>query len=321
MRDCDMRFMHLDICIMRIVDSQLNAENLPSLDLLRPLWALLEERHLSRAAVRVGLSQSAMSRVFHQMRIAFRDELLVRSGQGYKPTPRAEVLHRELRMLLPRLDQLVTGLEFDPMTARARFRVACLDEVLQMLGTKLLHRVMAEAPNMSIDFTAWGKNTMADIETGRIDFALGIQLTSGATRSIPLFDDALVCLIAAENHLGGARLTLENYLTALHVAVVTDGDLQPGVDDTLRALGSDPRKVTFRVPDFRFAAEAIRETPFLLTAPHGAANFIRSDGFRIKRAPIEFDAVGYHLVWNPFREGEPGILWFKELILDTSRAS
>src|SRR5271170_8227173 len=85
------------------------------LNLIYPLHALLEERHVTRAAKRCFLSQSAMSRALERLRETFQDELLIRSGRGYERTVRGERLLRELESILPRIDAIVRGESFDPV--------------------------------------------------------------------------------------------------------------------------------------------------------------------------------------------------------------
>src|SRR5690348_3066788 len=95
--------------------------HLPRLDLnlLLPLRALLEERHITRAAQRSFLSQPAMSRALGRLREMFGDPLLVRSGSTFERTGRGEQLLRELETLLPRLESMVAGVEFNPARSQA----------------------------------------------------------------------------------------------------------------------------------------------------------------------------------------------------------
>src|SRR6266576_3380464 len=97
------------------------------LNLLHPLYALLEEKHVTRAARRCFLSQSAMSRALERLREMFGDPLLVRSGRRYERTVRGERVLRDLQSFMPRLEAMVRGEEFDPARSQERFRVAMTD--------------------------------------------------------------------------------------------------------------------------------------------------------------------------------------------------
>src|SRR6266478_4256372 len=94
------------------------------LNLLPPLVALFEERHVTRAAARSGLSQPAMSRTLARLRELLDDQLLIRDGSGYVLTPRAERIQRQLAGLMPQLDTVFAAELFDPATAEEHYRVA-----------------------------------------------------------------------------------------------------------------------------------------------------------------------------------------------------
>src|SRR5260221_12029818 len=97
------------------------------LNLLSALHALLEEQHVKRAAKRCFLSQPAMSRALERLREMFGDVLLVRSGRAYERTVRGEHVLRELESLMPRLEAMVRGEEFNPARSQEHFRVAMTD--------------------------------------------------------------------------------------------------------------------------------------------------------------------------------------------------
>src|SRR5258706_9559082 len=94
------------------------------LNLIHPLHALLEECHVTRAAKRSFLSQSAMSRALERLRDVFGDPFLVRNGRGYERTVRGERLLRDFESLMPRLEDMVRGEKFDPARSQEGFRVA-----------------------------------------------------------------------------------------------------------------------------------------------------------------------------------------------------
>src|SRR5580765_7551536 len=115
------------------------------LNLLPPLAALLEERQVTRAAERSGLSQPAMSRTLARLRRLLDDQLLVRDSSGYVLTPRAERIQRQLAGLMPRLETLFAAEVFDPATAEEHYRVAATDYALLLF----LHQVAREVNKLS----------------------------------------------------------------------------------------------------------------------------------------------------------------------------
>ena len=125
------------------------------LNLLQPLHALLEERQVTRAASRCGLSQPAMSRAFERLRETFHDELLVRTEGRYERTARGERLLAELQDLLPRLETAIRGDRFDPATSKDRFRIATTDYAGAILLPKLLEDISSVAPRVRLEVVAW----------------------------------------------------------------------------------------------------------------------------------------------------------------------
>src|SRR5207302_5990041 len=125
------------------------------LNLLHPLHALLEERHVTRAAKRSFLSQPAMSRALERLREMFGDVLLVRSGRAYERTVRGERVLRELESLMPRLEAMVRGESFEPEGSHERFRVAMTDHAAAMLMPPLMAQIRTAAANVNVDISVW----------------------------------------------------------------------------------------------------------------------------------------------------------------------
>src|SRR6266403_755487 len=142
------------------------------LNLLNALHALLEERHVTRAAKRCFLSQSAMSRALERLRNMFRDDLLIRTGRSYERTPRGERLVRDLEGLLPRIAAMVRGEPFDPAQSRERIRVAMTDYASVVLLPTLTDRMRTLAPNLTLEIVGWHERVYEDVEAGKIDIAL-----------------------------------------------------------------------------------------------------------------------------------------------------
>src|SRR5580658_1614128 len=121
------------------------------LNLLHALQALLEEQHVTRAAARCFLSQSAMSRALERLRDMFQDELLIRAGRTYERTVRGERLLRELEMLLPRIDAMVRGETFDPVQSQEKFRVSMTDNAAVVLLPGLVQLLRKTAPRAKLE--------------------------------------------------------------------------------------------------------------------------------------------------------------------------
>ena len=122
------------------------------LNLLPALAALLDERSVSRAADAVGLSQSAMSRALGRLRRLLKDDLLVRNGDGYHLTPAATTLRVQLAEVMPHLQSMFLGRDFDPATETRQFRLAGSDYAVTTFGSAVFTLLLAQAPRASIRF-------------------------------------------------------------------------------------------------------------------------------------------------------------------------
>src|SRR5438132_10416960 len=165
------------------------------LNLLHALHALLTERHVTRAAKRCFLSQSAMSRALERLRHMLGDLLLVRSGRAYERTVRGVRVLRELESLMPRLEAMVRGEEVDPARSQERFRVAMTDHAAMVLMPPLVERIRTAAANVKIEVSAWNDRIYEDIAAGRIDAALSAEAPPPALDAEVLYEEDFVCLV------------------------------------------------------------------------------------------------------------------------------
>ncbi|MFC4331839.1 LysR family transcriptional regulator [Streptomyces andamanensis] len=285
------------------------------LNLLAPLAALLEERHVSRAAEVAAMSQPAMSRALQRLRDTLGDELLVRTPGGYRLTPRAERVQRQLRAVLPRLESLFAPEEFDPAEAVEAFRVAGTD-FTQVFAPAVFQRVFRESPRSTLHFRTWHDAIYEDLDRGVVDlvfFAKSTPLTTLHTEH--LFDDRFVCVLSADHPLAERpAIALEEYLDATHVIVGTIGERQTAIEQRLEDLG-ERRRAGLTVPYHSLALRSVLGTRLVLTLParllaeHGPES-----GIRILPAPQEIRPLGYHMAWHPRLDGDPAQRWLRNAI-------
>src|SRR6266436_7656232 len=186
------------------------------LNLLHALHALLEERHVTRAAKRSFLSQPAMSRALERLREMLGDPLLVRSGRTYERTVRGERVLRELETLVTRLQAMVGGAEFDPARSQERFRVALTDHAATILLPSLVARVRSAATQVKVEVSAWRTEAYEDVAAGRLDIALSAEEVPPALESEVILDLDFVCLVGSAQQVRSRRLTLKQYLQFPH---------------------------------------------------------------------------------------------------------
>jgi len=214
---------------------EVNLRNV-DLNLLHALRALLEERHVTRAAKRCFLSQPAMSRALERLREMFADALLVRSGRTYERTARGERVLRELESLMPRLEALVRGQPFEPALSQERFRLALTDHASAVLMPPLWQSVRAAAANVTLEVSAWHSRAYEDVVAGRLDLALSAEVAPSFLEAEVLYQEDFVCLVGSAQRVGRRRFTLKQYLDLPHAVVETWDGQQTPVDRPLAAL-------------------------------------------------------------------------------------
>ena len=290
------------------------------LNLLRPLHALLEERHVTRAAQRCFLSQPAMSRALERMREMFGDPLLVRSGRGYERTVQAERLLRELDLLLPRLEAMVRGLEFDPSRTRERFRVAMTDASAMVILPQLMARLRRAAPNASLEISAWRTEAYDDVVAGRLDLALSAEVPPPELSSEVLYEEDFVCLVSKRRPGRGRRFSLKEYLDLPHAVMATWEGQQAPVDRPLAQLGLR-RKVAMRIPFGVSTVFSVASSDMVVTMSRRLAKKLMAiSDVRIVQPPAEVKGFSYLITWHPRLEAEPAHAWFRDQIRIVARA-
>jgi DNA-binding transcriptional LysR family regulator len=288
--------------------------NRADLNLLHTLFALLEERHVTRAARRCFLSQPAMSRALERLREMFGDELLIRVGREYERTARGERLLRDLESLLPRLELLLKGEQFDPALSEERFRVTMTDHACVVLLPGLVRRVAGAAPKSRLEVVPWSDARFEDVEAGRLDLVLDVASAPSSLNSEVLFADVFACVVAASHPVQARRFTLHQYLKYPHVVVDVLSGQQTPVDHPLAVLGLK-RHVGLVLPYFLPAALAVAQSNMILTTPSRLARKLeRSADVRVVKAPRELVGFKYEMIWHARLTADPAHEWFRNQV-------
>ncbi len=288
------------------------------LNLLEPLRVLLEERHVTKAARRIHLSQSAMSRILEKLRQMFGDELLIRSGKKYERTSRGERLLRELDRVLPQLDDLIRGCTFQPEHARHRFRLSMTDYAAVVILPKLVRHLSEVAPHITLEAIVRDDRILQDLESGRIDLSLEAAGAINGTESSLLFPEEFVCLVAEGHPYHRKRFGLEDYLRSRHIMISTLAGQQTLVDRPLANLGLH-REVAVTVPYFVAAALCLKETNYIATVPKRLLNGVAiPQGLRLVQAPIQIPAFHYVMLWHRRLDQETSHRWLRDQIATLS---
>jgi DNA-binding transcriptional LysR family regulator len=276
------------------------------LDLLPALAALLERRSVTAAALDLSISQPAMSRVLAQLRVAFTDPLLVRSGSEMALTPRAIALRAPVVELLAAAAALFRHETFDASTASHTFRAVIPDVLAAYLMPRLLDRLAREAPQCRLELLPWRSSA----ERTR---APNLIVTSGidaypSMRMIPLYEDHDV-LARREQPLPG-----QDPLQMEHVAVVPAGAGEDLVDRWL-ADGGRARRIVTSVPTYLLALHLVATTGVSAILPHrlvtevGARLGVMAFELTIPQTP---DRIC--MLYPPTDEADAAATWLRQFV-------
>jgi DNA-binding transcriptional LysR family regulator len=299
--------------------------NLRSLDLnlLVALSALLEERHVTRAARALGMSQSAMSHALGRLRAALSDELLVRGPSGLVPTARAEALREPLREALSTLsDALDTPRPFEAATARRAFTVAASDYVQLVVLPRLVARLQAEAPGVDLWIVSPSPEEIATrLADGTLDLDIGVPRAEAAPglHARRLFDERFVCVVREGHPRVRDTLTLEDYVDLPHAFVAPRGRKGGAVDSALAKRGLE-RRVAVAVPHFLVMPTVIASSDLIVTlASRVARSFAEHLPLRLFEPPIPLPSFSMQMTWHERAKSDPGHQWLRALLVDVTR--
>jgi DNA-binding transcriptional LysR family regulator len=300
------------------------------LNLLVAFDVLARERSVTRAAERLGLTQSALSHALRRLRELLGDPLLVRGQSGMMLTPRAEALVVPLRSGLLTLGRaLAVQSAFDPGTAQRTFTIATPDIFDVLVMPPLLARVRTLAPGIALTLLANNSPALAErLETGDVDFAVvpRVEQTRNAPPQPPpqgllqktLFRDGYACMLRTDHPaLKKRSFTLEQYLALPHALVAPRGDGLGQVDEALAALGKS-RTIALRMPHFLGALAIVARSDLVLTAPTVLAA-ISDVSVAAVPPPLTLPQHSVNLLWHERFDNDPAHQWLREQVSDVAR--
>ena len=296
--------------------------NLAALDLnlLVALDALLREANVSRAAMRIGLSQPAASHALQRLREVLGDPLLVRTGARMELTPRAQGLRGPLAQALDQVRGLFIPDDFDAASSERQFRLMMPDLAVELLVPPLMAKIAQAAPNVRLDIVPWRGPAIFGAEFARtIDLVISIgDAFKGFHRQLLYTDrDALA---VRRGHPVGAKLARrETFLKAAHVAVIIRGQNEDLIDGWLRSKGIE-RRIALVVPGYLEALHIVARTDLVAFVP-GRLIAALAKPLSLRAVPPPLDpGIDEQFMFHPTRaQFDPGSIWLRNLMLRTGR--
>lgn len=290
--------------------------------LLVSLDALLQERKVTGAAHRLGITQPAMSAQLAKLRILFGDPLLVSDGNRMVPTARAASLEAPLREHLAELHDLAfTETEFEPNTARRTFRIAATDYAHSVVVPPLISHLRTTAPGIRIAALPFPESDLRERLATDLDFAIASErMMSEDIPSRRLFEDGFLLAYRGDHPLLEGPVDLDLFCSLEHLLVSPSGGGFVGaVDEALASIGRS-RNVVASLPAFLLAPPVLRRSDSVAVLP-SRVMALDPSGLSTAAPPISLRPFPTILGWHRRLSGDPGHKWLRQTIAGLNRTT
>lgn len=291
---------------------------MPDLNLLVTLDVLLSEGNVTRAAQRLRLSPSAMSRSLARLRETTGDPLLVRAGRGLVPTPRALELRDKVNQLVQDAEAALRPAKAPDLNQLNRtFTLRTSEGFAENFGPDLIARVGMEAPGVLLRFVQKLDKDSAQLREGTIDLETGVVVTTMGPeiRTQALFRDRFVGVVRLGHPLSQGEITPARYVTGRHIGISRRGLEMGPIDDALSLLGLK-REIAGIVGGFSTAVAMSRASDFIASVPERHTGNLRAGMYTF---PLPFTTPEFtvSLLWHPRYHADPAHRWLRGLAVET----
>ncbi|MER8432728.1 LysR family transcriptional regulator [Mesorhizobium caraganae] len=292
----------------------------PDLNLLFALDVLLAEGSVARAAARLRLSPSAMSRTLARLREATGDPLLVRAGRGLVPTPRAEELRQQAGRVVGDAEALLRPARLLDLAKLDRiFTLRTNEGFVEEFGPRLVARIQAEAPGVRLRFAPKSDKDVASLRDAAIDLEIGVAGETGPeVRIQALFRDRFVGAVRTGHPLSEGRVTPERYSAGRHISVSRRGRERGPIDEALTQLGLQ-RTVVCMVSGFSAALAMARASDLIASIPERHTESGRA-GMVSFPLPVTTVEVTISMLWHPRLDADPAQRWLRDCVREVCAA-
>jgi DNA-binding transcriptional LysR family regulator len=289
------------------------------LHLIRVLHTVLTERSVSRAALRLGMYQPAVSASLKRLRELAGDPLLVRSGAGMVPTDAGLRMIEPSASILRAAEMLFSEARgFDPQTAACTFRVAASDYLDPMFLPQLVSQIKAQAPQCHVEIHPLSADSHyhAHLAQGDVDVVVGNWLKPPQDLHLGrLFTDEVVCMVSRDHPAARRGWTAEGWLAAEHIAPTpTHPGARGVIDDHLDGLGL-ARNITARCPHFGLIPQMVASSLLVLTTGRQfCERFADRLPVKVLQCPIDFPQLVYYQLWHERSHASASARWLRERV-------
>lgn len=278
---------------------------------------LYQEQNTQRVALRLGLTQPAVSHALKRLRKLLGDELFERTSRGLMPTPLASRLHPPVAQSLARLQEALNRPDdFDPAVSERTFNIAMTDIGEIVFLPRLLQRLAEEAPGIRLSTVRSQHDDLKrDMEDGRVDLAIGLipQLGAGFYQQ-GLFVQRYVCLMRRDHPLAAGDFGLDAFVAARHAVVVARGTGHGIVEESLARAGVT-RPVRLELPHFAAVPYIISHTDLVVTVTDKLAEVTRERfALTMREHPLPFPEIPIKVFWHRRFHQDAGNRWLRGLL-------
>lgn len=298
-----MRFKRLDLNLVVVLD------------------ALLAERSVTKAGLRLNTSQTTVSDALGRLRDYFNDELLIQVGRKMVPTPLGESLIGPARSLLLQAEAMVnTKPSFDPGAAVRTFTLMMSDYVSTVLMSKVAPALCRIAPHITLEVLPHSAVPWESLERGETDFLIMPQnYLSSEHPSERLFDDNFVCIVSKDNDLVGDAIDLEQFMQMGHVLTRFGNNRTPAIDEWFFKRFGNERRIEMITMGFYAVPQAIVGTRRIATIQRALADYYSAImPIRVVEHRFELPSITEGLQWNRFADSDPGVAWMRSVLREHS---
>ncbi|MFD2206137.1 LysR family transcriptional regulator [Kiloniella antarctica] len=292
------------------------------LNLLKVFQVIYTERHITRAAEKLGMTQSAVSHCLSRLRHTLDDPLFLRSKNGVEPTARANEIAAPLQQALRQiLDTVTQPTDFDPATSQRAFHFGLPDHAVAQYAPLILNRFAVEAPNLSLSLYHEPFTRLIEmLENNRLDMAACVYKDLPPRfKSLRLFTSQHV-VIASKNHpfIQGS-LNLDAYLKARHIIYSSDGSRNTKVDHILSEMGHQ-RDVAVTIASHMAGPVIVANSDLITTSTMELAGpFLKRYNLQCFEVPFVMPNIDVHMIWHHRHDRDPAHEWMRDLIQDITK--
>ncbi|MBD9601523.1 LysR family transcriptional regulator [Pseudomonas sp. PDM10] len=289
----------------------------PDLNLLITLDVLLAEGSVARAAKRLRLSPSAMSRALARLRETTGDPLLVRAGRGLVATPRALELRERVSQLVQDAEAVLRPAEQPDLKQLSRtFTLRTSEGFVENFGADLIARVAEQAPGVRLRFMHKPDKDSASLRDGTVDLETGVvgKATGPELRTQGLFRDRFIGVVRRGHPLSEGEITPARYAAGNHISVSRRGLDKGPIDEALELLELE-RHIATIVAGFSTALALARVTDLIASVPERHTASLRT-GLHSFALPLSLPAFTVAMLWHPRLDADPVHRWLRGCLRD-----